>query len=191
MHSERPKAAVSWSSGKDSAFAFWRITRGGEVDVVELLTTVTKSFGRVSIHGVREALLERQAWELGLPLRKVEIPFPCPNVVYEEAMSTAVGAMKANSVDSVIFGDLFLEDIRAYRESKLAPTGLRPLFPLWGLNTTALAEEMIRVGMRARLVCIDPRKLPKEFAGREFDAKLLKDLPPGVDPCGENGEFHT
>ncbi|MFZ1024045.1 MAG: ATP-binding protein, partial [Thermoplasmata archaeon] len=107
MHSERPKAAVSWSSGKDSAFAFWRITRGGEVDVVELLTTVTKSFGRVSIHGVREALLERQAWELGLPLRKVEIPFPCPNVVYEEAMSTAVGAMKANSVDSVIFGDLF------------------------------------------------------------------------------------
>jgi uncharacterized protein (TIGR00290 family) len=191
MASGRPKAAVSWSSGKDSAFALWQTRRDGDLDVVELLTTVTTSFGRVSIHGVREALIERQAREVGLPLRKVEIPYPCPNGVYEAAMSTAVGAMKARGVAAVIFGDLFLEDIRAYREAKLAPTGLRPRFPLWGRNTTELAEEMIRAGMRARLVCVDPHKLPKEFAGREFDERLLRDLPRSVDPCGENGEFHT
>ncbi|MGA8512978.1 MAG: diphthine--ammonia ligase [Thermoplasmata archaeon] len=191
MRADRPRAAVSWSSGKDSAFALWQVARQGELEVVELLTTVTKSFGRVSIHGVREALLERQARELGLPLRKVEIPYPCPNAAYEEAMATAVKAMRGNRVSAVVFGDLFLEDIRAYRESKLAATGLRPVFPLWGRNTTELADEMVRVGMRARLVCVDPRKLSKDFAGREFDAELLKDLPRSVDPCGENGEFHT
>lgn len=187
----RPRAVVSWSSGKDSAFALWEVLRARELDVVGLLTTVTQAFGRVSIHGVREELLDRQSAALRLPLRKVEIPYPCPNSVYEEAMAKAVDRMTEEGVRRLVFGDLFLGDIRAYREARLAPTKIRPVFPLWHRDTAELAQEMLRSGLRARIVCVDPRKLPKKFAGRTFDGSFLDDLPPGVDPCGENGEYHT
>ena len=143
------------------------------------------------MHGVREEILERQAVLLGLPCIKVPIPSPCPNEVYEARMLEALGRARGDGVSHVIFGDLFLEDIRAYREKMLAPTGLKCVFPLWGLNTAKLAGEMIESGLRALLVCVDPRHLPPSFAGRWFDKQLLADLPSGVDPCGENGEFHT
>ena len=188
---DRPKAVVSWSSGKDSAFALWEVRRSGELDVVGLLTTLTKNFGRVSIHGVRDELLQRQAESLGLPIRRVEIPYPCPNSLYEEAMGRAVEGMQADGISRVVFGDLFLEDVRAYRETRLAHSDIRPVFPLWHRNTTELARAMIQSGLRARVVSLDPRKLPRSFAGREFDTAFLAELPAGVDPCGENGEFHT
>ncbi|HYA58401.1 MAG TPA: ATP-binding protein [Thermoplasmata archaeon] len=191
MAGERPKTVVSWSSGKDAAFALWEVQRQGELDVVALLTTVTSEFDRVSMHGVRVALLERQAAAVGLPLWKVEIPFPCPNEVYEAAMARAVEHLAAAGVSRIVFGDLFLEDVRTYRERRLEPTGIRPAFPLWGRKTDRLAEEMLRSGLEARVVCLDPRKLPREFAGRPFDAAFLRELPRSVDPCGERGEFHT
>lgn len=187
----RPRAIVSWSSGKDSAFALWKIREANEVDVVGLLTTVTREFGRVSMHGVREELLAAQARSLGLPLYRVEIPFPCPNEVYERAMGEQIRALEALGVSRMVFGDLFLEDIRAYREAKLAPTRIRPMFPLWGQPTRTLAGEMIASGLVAHLVCVDPKQLDRRFAGRRFDATLLADLPEPVDPCGERGEFHT
>lgn len=190
---ERPRerTVVSWSSGKDAAFALGEAQRDPGLEVVGLLTTVTSSFGRVSMHGVREALLEAQARALGLPLRKVEIPFPCPNEVYERAMASAIADLRATGVTRMVFGDLYLPDVRAYRESRLAGTGIAPLFPLWGRDTRTLAHEMIRTGLDARIVCLDPRVLPTALAGRRFDEALLRDLPPGTDPCGENGEFHT
>jgi len=188
---QRPKAVVSWSSGKDSAFALGEVRRADEFEVVGLLTTVTKSFGRVSIHGVRETLLDQQSRATGLPLLRVEIPYPCPNEVYETEMAKAIRELEARGVSHMVFGDLFLEDVRAYRESKLEPTGIRPVFPLWHRNTTELARAMIDSGLEARIVCLDPKKLPKRFAGRRFDAELLGDLPTSVDPCGEKGEFHT
>ena len=191
MATARPKAIVSWSSGKDSAYTLHRLRQQTEYEVVGLLTTVTRDFDRVSMHGVREELVRRQAEAAGLPLRTVEIPFPCPNEVYEERMRRAVEGLRADGVSHVAFGDLFLADVRAYRESRLAGSGLSPLFPLWGSNTLELAREMIRAGLRTRVVVIDPRKLPREFAGREFNEELLRDLPPSVDPCGEFGEFHT
>lgn len=187
----RPKAVVSWSSGKDSAFALWEIRRRAELEVVGLLTTVTREFHRVSMHGVREELLERQARATGLPLRTVEIPSPCPNEVYERAMGEEVAAMRADGVTHLVFGDLYLREIRDYRESRLGGTGMVPLFPLWGRPTGALAREMIASGLRANIVCLDPKRLDRRFAGRAFDAALLADLPASVDPCGENGEFHT
>jgi uncharacterized protein (TIGR00290 family) len=190
MH-ERPKTFVSWSSGKDSAFALWKVREERRLEPVGLLTTVTRSFGRVSMHGVRESLLEAQADAVGLPLLKVEIPFPCPNEVYERAMAAAVDRMRSDGARHIVFGDLFLEDIRAYRESRLAGTGLEPVFPLWGQETSALAREMLRTGLEAYLVCVDPRKLDRSFAGRRFDERLLSELPASVDPCGERGEFHT
>jgi uncharacterized protein (TIGR00290 family) len=143
------------------------------------------------MHGVREELLELQAGAFGLPLQKVVIPYPCPDVVYEEKMHEILEFWKGKGVTHVVFGDLFLEDIRRYREEKLALLGLNPIFPVWGRDTTSLAEEIIAVGFRAVLSCVDPRKLNPNFAGREFDSSLLRDLPDGVDPCGENGEFHT
>lgn len=191
MTRELPRAVLSWSSGKDSAYAFWEVLRARELEVVGLLTTVTRSFRRVSMHGVREELLDRQAEATGLPLRKVEIPFPCPNEVYERAMGEAIAELVREGVRCVVFGDLFLEDVRAYRESRLTSSGLRPVFPLWGRETTRLAHEMIRTGLRASVVCLDPRKLSREFARRDFDGPFLHDLPASVDPCGENGEFHT
>ena len=187
----RPKAVVSWSSGKDSALALHEVQRSGDVEVVGILTTVTSSFGRVSMHGVRESLLDRQTEALGLRGWKVPIPSPCPNDVYEREMARVLGEIQQLGVSAVVFGDLFLEDIRQYREARLAEVGMRGIFPLWGRKTDQLAREMIAVGIRATLTCIDPRKLDRTFAGRTFDAALLDALPEGVDPCGENGEFHT
>jgi len=187
----RLKAVVSWSSGKDSALALHEVLQAGEVDVVGTLTTVTAAFGRVSMHGVRESLLDEQTAALGLRAWKVAIPSPCPNEVYEREMAGALGELRELGVSSVIFGDLFLEDIRRYRETRLAEVGMNGIFPLWGRKTDALAREMIAVGIRATLTCIDPKKLDRSFAGRTFDASLLEELPDGIDPCGENGEFHT
>jgi uncharacterized protein (TIGR00290 family) len=188
---QRPKAIMSWSSGKDSAFALHEARRSGELEVVGLLTTVTASFGRVSMHGVREALLDRQAESLGLPCWKVPIPSPCPNEVYEAEMARVLAEVAGLGVDRVVFGDLFLEDLRRYRETKLAEIGMSAVFPLWMRDTAALAREMIASGLHATLTCIDPEKLDRSFAGRAFDAELLAALPSRVDPCGENGEFHT
>jgi uncharacterized protein (TIGR00290 family) len=187
----RPRAFVSWSSGKDAAFALHAVRTAGELDVVGLLTTVTKTFSRVSMHGVREALLEAQARAVGLPVLKVEIPSPCPNEVYERAMAGAVARMRDLGVTRIVFGDLFLEDIRSYREERLQGTGIEPVFPLWGRPTDALARSMIEAGLDARLVALDPRKVPRELAGHRFDRELLARLPADVDPCGERGEFHT
>lgn len=187
----RPKAVVSWSSGKDSAYALAAVRAEGTLDVVGLLTTVNEAFHRVSMHGVREALLDRQADAAGLPVRRVVLPFPCPNEVYEARMGEGLRALRDEGVGYVIFGDLFLEDIRRYREERMAGTGLRPVFPLWHRPTDRLAREMIEAGMRARVVCLDARRLPGRFAGRWFDAAFLAEIPPDVDPCGENGEFHT
>jgi uncharacterized protein (TIGR00290 family) len=187
----RPKALVAWSSGKDSAWALHEIRRDGVFDIVGALTTVTGTFTRVSIHGVREALLDAQLAAAGLAARKVRIPYPCPNDVYEREMAAAVAQARADGVTHVIFGDLFLEDVRAYRENNLAGTGMTPLFPLWHRPTAALARDMIAAGVKAHLVSVDLKKLRPSFAGRAFDAMLLNDLPQGVDPCGENGEFHT
>ncbi len=185
------KAVVSWSSGKDSAYALWEVRRSGEHDIVGLLTTVTDSFHRVSIHGVREELLDRQARAVGLPLLKVEIPYPCPNEAYERAMAGALETLRDQGVRRIVFGDLFLEDVRAYRESRLRGTGFEAVFPLWHRPTDALAREMIGGGLEAYVVSLDPRVLPRTFAGRRFDAAFLRDLPSSVDPCGEKGEFHT
>ncbi|MBI5494858.1 MAG: adenine nucleotide alpha hydrolase [Deltaproteobacteria bacterium] len=181
---------LSWSSGKDAAWSLHVLRQQG-TPVGGLLTTVNDAFQRVAMHAVRETLLEAQAAAAGLPLRKVRIPFPCPNEVYEAAMAAACRDAVAEGFTHVAFGDLFLPDVRAYREQKLAGTGLQPLFPLWGRPTAALAREMIAGGLRATLTCVDPRVLPPRFCGRAFDAALLDELPPGVDPCGERGEFHT
>jgi uncharacterized protein (TIGR00290 family) len=188
---QRPKAWLAWSSGKDSAWALHTVRQSGEFDVVSLLTTVNSTFNRVAMHSVRESLLEIQVAAAGLPLVKVPIPSPCPNQVYEQAMSEAMKRARSDGVRHVIFGDLFLEDIRAYREKQLAACGMTPVFPLWGRGTRRLAEEMIGGGLSARLTCVDPRKLAPGFAGRRFDFSLLNAFPGDVDPCGENGEFHT
>ena len=185
------KTLVSWSSGKDSAWLVHVLKGTPEVELGALLTTVNESAGRVAMHAVRLELLEAQADALGLPLWKVFIPSPCPNAVYEAAMAEAVGRAVAEGFIQVAFGDLFLEDVRQYREDRLAGSGLTPIFPLFGADTTALAREMIGAGLRARLTCVDPKQLDRAFAGREFDRALLQDLPPGVDPCGERGEFHS
>jgi uncharacterized protein (TIGR00290 family) len=182
---------MSWSSGKDSAFAIHEARRFGQVEIVGLLTTVTAAFKRVSMHGVREALLDRQAEELGLPCWKVPIPSPCPNEVYEREMARVLEEARGRGVDRVVFGDLFLDDLRRYRETKLGELGMSAVFPLWMRDTAALARDMIAAGIQATVTCIDPRKLERSFAGRAFDADLLAALPAGVDPCGENGEFHT
>ena len=187
----RRKAVVAWSSGKDSAFALHEARRAGELEIVGLLTTLTQDYGRVSMHGVREELLDRQAEALGLPCRKVRIPAGCVNSDYEKAMGAAVAAVLADGVDHIVFGDLFLEDVRAYRERMLAGSGIEPVFPLWGRPTSTLAGEMVASGLQARIVCLDPRRLAPSFAGRAFDTAFLEELPGGVDPCGENGEFHT
>lgn len=167
------------------------LRRRGDVEVVGLLTTVNETHDRVAMHAVRRTLLEAQADAAGLPLHVVSIPWPCPNEAYEAAMARAMDEARRDGVTAVAFGDLFLADIRRYREERLRGTGLEPLFPLWGRPTRDLALEMIATGLRATLTCVDPRALPREFAGRGFDEGLLADLPHGVDPCGENGEFHT
>jgi uncharacterized protein (TIGR00290 family) len=187
----KPKALISWSTGKDSAWALHRVRIKDELEIVGALTTITENFGRVSMHGVRREILDAQLKAANLPLVPVMIPFPCPNEIYEERMGAAVKAAQAIGVTKIIFGDLFLEDIRAYREEKLRGTGIEPLFPLWKIPTGKLARDMIAGGLKARVVCLDPKKMPRELAGANFDANLLAALPPGIDPCAENGEFHT
>jgi uncharacterized protein (TIGR00290 family) len=186
------KILVSWSSGKDSAWMLHTLAQQHPGAAAGLLTTVNDTFDRVAMHAVRRTLLEAQAAAVGLPLHTIGLPWPCSNEEYERRMGDAVAQMVANGFTHVAFGDLFLEDVRRYRESRLAGTGLTPLFPLWkGKPTADLAREMIAGGLRAILTCVDPRKLPASFAGRDFDLELLANLPPGVDPCGENGEFHS
>jgi uncharacterized protein (TIGR00290 family) len=191
QHPARPKAWLAWSSGKDSAWALHTARQDGEFDVVALLTTVNRTHQRVAMHAVRENLLEIQAAAAGLPLVKVPIPSPCSNEIYEQAMSAAMARAQAGGIRHVVFGDLFLQDVRAYREKQLARCEMIPVFPLWGRNTRQLAEDMLAGGLSAFLTCVDPRQLDRTFAGRRFDADLLAALPGHVDPCGENGEFHT
>jgi uncharacterized protein (TIGR00290 family) len=191
LREPRPKALISWSSGKDSAFALHEVRRSGEFDVVGALTTVTETFERVSIHGVRQQILRAQLEAAGLPPRIVPIPYPCPNEIYEARISEAIAKAVREGITHMIFGDLFLADIRAYREQKLRGTGITPVFPLWARPTLPLARAMIESGIEAFLATVDLKRLPAEFAGRKFDSQLLADLPEGVDPCGENGEFHT
>lgn len=185
------RTVMAWSGGKDSAAALWRLQDDPAYAVTGLLTTVTAGYDRISMHGVRVSLLEAQAEALGLALHKVTIPPGASNDAYEAAMGEVVAALRAEGVEAVAFGDLYLEDIRAYREKMMAPTGLRTVYPIWGEDTAALAREVIGAGFRATLCCIDPRALAPAFAGRSYDLALLDELPPGVDPCGENGEFHT
>jgi uncharacterized protein (TIGR00290 family) len=188
---DKPRAWVCWSSGKDSAWALHTVRREGDAAVVGLLTTVTAAYRRVSMHGVREEILAAQAEAAGLPLHRVSIPAPCSNEEYQAAMVAALEEAKRQDVTEMIFGDLFLEDVRAYRERQLTGTGVRPRFPLWGRPTRQLAEEMIDGGLVAYVTCLDPTKLPRDLAGQRFDRELLVRLPPGVDPCAERGEFHT
>lgn len=182
---------LSWSGGKDSSLALHALRQTPGVEVVGLLTTVTEEFDRISMHGVRRNLLEQQAEAAGLPLHIVWIPPDCTNEIYEERMAAALAPHQQRGIRRVAFGDLFLEDIRAYRVSKLAGAGMEALFPVWGRDTTELAREFIAQGFEAILVCVDTQTLDASFAGRAFDEGLLRDLPPRVDPCGENGEFHT
>lgn len=188
---QKPKAWLSWSSGKDSAWSLQVMRQRGDVEIAALLTTVNLKYQRVAMHAVRESVLDAQATAVGLPLVKVSIPSPCPNEVYERAMADAMARARAVGVTHMAFGDLFLDDIRQYREENLVKCGMTPLFPLWLKDTRELAHEMIGSGLRAYLTCVDPRKLDAKFAGRAFDEELLADLPAQVDPCGENGEFHT
>ena len=182
---------MSWSSGKDSAWTVHVLRQRGGVELGGLLTTINEAAQRVAMHAVRVDVLQAQADALGLPLWQIPIPSPCPNDVYERVMAVAVQRAVAEGFTQIAFGDLFLEDVRRYREERLAGTGLTPLFPLFGAGTSALAREMIAAGVRARITCLNPKILDRSFAGREFDAALLADLPPGVDPCAERGEFHT
>lgn len=187
----RPNALISWSSGKDSAWALHVVRQSGSYDVVGALTTVSEAFARVSMHGVRNELLLAQVEAAGLAPLLVRIPYPCPNERYEAAMAAEIAAAKARGVTHIIFGDLFLQDIRAYREARLAGTGITPVFPLWLRPTDRLAREMLDAGLEAYLTTVDLKKLSADFVGRRFDDNLLSELPGGVDACGENGEFHS
>ena len=182
---------LSWSSGKDSAWSLHVLRQRAEYEVVGLLTTFNVVADRVAMHAVRRDLVERQAEAAGLPLWAVPLPWPCTNERYESLMAQTCAKAVAEGVEGVAFGDLFLEDVRAYREKQLKGTGLQPIFPVWGLPTRALAQEMIASGTRAKLTCIDTAKLDRSFVGREFDEALLSALPDEVDPCGERGEFHS
>jgi uncharacterized protein (TIGR00290 family) len=188
--SDRP-LALSWSGGKDSALALWVLAREHEVVPRALITTVTDTYERVSMHAVRRSLLALQASAAQVPLVEVEIPAGCTNEVYERRMEHALASEPLHDVEAVAFGDLFLEDVRAYREDRLASAGKRACFPLWHRDTASLAREFVAAGFEAVIVCVDPTKLDRSFAGRRFDERLIDDLPEGVDPCGENGEFHT
>jgi len=183
------RVLVAWSSGKDSAWTLQTLRRDPAHEIAGLFTTVSEE--RVAVHAVRSALLEAQARSIGLPLHKIEIPYPCANAVYEAAIATFVERAKREGVTHIAFGDLFLEDIRRYREKQFSGSGVELLFPLWQRPTRALAEEMTESGLRAWITCVDSTQAPREWAGRVFDARFVNALPPGSDPCGENGEFHT
>jgi uncharacterized protein (TIGR00290 family) len=185
------RVLLSWSSGKDSAWALQVLRNDPQIEVIGLLTTLNSEFQRVAMHGTRWSVLEAQAEAVRLPLWIVPLPWPCPNEIYEQRMAEACERAIREGVDAVAFGDLFLADVRAYRETQLKPTGLEPLFPLWQVPTHMLAREMITSGLRCKLACVDTRQLPPSFAGRDFDSSLLDELPASADPCGERGEFHT
>jgi uncharacterized protein (TIGR00290 family) len=185
------RTVLSWSSGKDSAWSLKLLREDPNVEVVALVTTLNEAFDRVAMHAVRRELLEMQAAALGLPLWTVPLPWPCSNEEYETRMSALCARALAEGVEAMAFGDLFLADIRAYRERQLRGTTLEPLFPVWQIPTGDLARQMIAAGLKAKITCVDPKVLPAQFAGREFDIQLLSDLPRGIDPCGENGEFHS
>lgn len=184
-------ACLSWSSGKDCAFSLHRVRQAGEVEITRLLTTVNADAGRVAMHGVRVEILRRQADAVGLPLVEVPLPWPCSNEDYERLMADATDALRRDGIGQMVFGDLFLEDIRDYRDSRLARVGMTAIYPLWQVPTDRLAREMMAEGVEARVATVDLAKLDASFAGRPWDAAFLADLPEGVDPCGENGEFHT
>ncbi len=185
------RVALSWSSGKDSAWSLYLLKQDPEIEVVALITTINAEFDRVAMHAVRRELLELQAASTGIPLWQIPLPWPCSNDQYEAQMRGVCERAVQEGVQSIAFGDLFLADIRAYREKQLDGTGLDPIFPVWDIPTAKLADDMIAGGLRAKITCVDPKVLPREFAGRDFDSSFLADLPSGVDPCGENGEFHT
>jgi len=187
----KQKILLSWSSGKDSAWTLHVLRQRHDVEVVGLLTTINTHFQRVAMHGTRYTLLKAQADAARLPLWEVPLPWPCSNDQYEQAMSGACSLAVQQGISAIAFGDLFLEDVRHYREDRLRGTGLEPMFPLWGRDTCELASEMSDGGLRARIVCLDPSKLPSDFAGRDLDHDLMRRLPSGVDPCAENCEFHT
>ncbi len=191
MPSLKEPVLICWSGGKDSSLALQAVLSDPAFHVQSLLTTVTEGYDRISMHGVRRTLLLEQAEAVGLPLEEVKIPNACVNETYEEAMRRVLSHYRQEGVRRVVFGDLFLEEIRAYRQKNLARIGMEGLYPLWGLDTRRLAEKFIASGFKAVLVCVDPKQISPEFCGREFDASLLRDLPPSADPCGENGEFHT
>lgn len=185
------KVVLSWSSGKDSAWMLHLLRQQPSIQVVALLTTFNSEADRVAMHAVRRALVEAQAERTGIPLWAVELPWPCSNLEYEERMRGACERAKAEGITAVAFGDLFLQDVRDYRVRQLQGSGLEPLFPLWQIPTQQLSREMIAAGVKAKITCVDPSKLAKSFAGGDYDLPLLQALPAGVDPCGENGEFHT
>ena len=182
---------LSWSSGKDSAWALHLLRHQPDIHVVALLTTFNSQADRVAMHAVRRALVEAQAERTGIPLWPVELPWPCSNLEYEDLMRTACQRATAEGITAVAFGDLFLQDVRDYRIRQLQGSGLEPLFPLWQIPTPQLSREMIAAGVKAKITCVDPSKLEKSFAGQDYDLRLLQALPPQIDPCGENGEFHT
>lgn len=182
---------LSWSSGKDSAWTLYQLQQSEVYEVVGLVTTVNETFGRVAMHAVRLALLNRQAEAACLPLHVIDLPWPCSNEEYERRMVAFIQKVKAMGVAHMAFGDLFLEDVRDYRIRQLEGTGITPVFPIWGLPTEALSRQMVQAGLKAVLTCVDPRVLSPDFAGRTFDAELLEDLPADIDPCGEKGEFHS
>lgn len=185
------KTLLSWSSGKDSAWALHVLRQNPDYDVSGLFCTVNKAFNRVAMHAVRIELLRQQAESVGLPLHLIEIPYPCSHDAYAQVMTAFVASAKAMAVECFAFGDLFLEDVRRYREDNMIATGITPVFPLWGMPTAQLSQQMVNSGLRAVITSVDPRLLSCDYAGREFNASLLRDLPAGVDPCGENGEFHS
>jgi uncharacterized protein (TIGR00290 family) len=186
------RVVISWSGGKDSAWTLHTLRQQpNEYLVLGLLTTINQRFNRIAMHGVRKELLEAQAQAIGLPLWAVPLPSPCANVDYERRMLNALHFLQRLGIDAVAFGDLYLEEIRRYRENQFGGCGMELLFPIWGLPTRGLADQMLCSGLRARLTCVDPRSIPAEWAGRDYDSQLLAELPAGVDPCAENGEFHT
>lgn len=184
-------AILAWSGGKDSALALYELARLESIEIVALLTTVTEGYDRISMHGVRRELLAQQARALGYPLEEVSLPQQCTTEIYEQRMGHALEKYYRSGIAQAVFGDLFLEDVRAYREERLSRIGMRGIFPLWGRNTDEVARQFVQLGFRAIVVCVDTQALDRAFAGREYDQDFLKDLPGEVDPCGENGEFHT